>query len=147
VQPAPAQYRAHRQAADEQLVDLATQARRRIFHALVPLFPGGRQQVIHGAAMAGQLHAVYGEAGVVQALAQHAHFRRGAGQAVDQQHALRATGEEEVVRFGHLAAPGRQWGWSGSQARFSPAFQRPGTGQGAFSSGSVMATFSPHRRG
>ncbi len=133
------QYRAHRQASDEQLVDLATQARRCIFHALVPLFPGGRQQVIHGAAMAGQLHAVYGEAGVVQApCAFPPGCRSGRGPAARP--AGHRGGRSRAIRS--PGGSGRQWGGSDRNRDFRQP-SAPRSGSGPFSSGSVMATLSP----
>ncbi len=93
------QQRAHRQAADEQMVDLAGQFVRGALDAGVPVAPAGGEQVFDIAAMAGQLHAVHRVAGVVEALAEQAHFHRRAGQAMDQQHAAAVTFEE---KFGWL---------------------------------------------
>src|SRR6185437_14827358 len=67
----------------------------------IPVAPAGGEQVIDTAAVPGQLHAVHAEAGPVQTLAEQAHFHRGAGEAVDQQHAAAATLEEEVGLLDH----------------------------------------------
>jgi hypothetical protein len=42
----------------------------RLFDAGVPVAPAGGEQILDVAAMAGQLHAVHGESGTVQALAE-----------------------------------------------------------------------------
>jgi hypothetical protein len=126
-------HRAHRQAGDEEMIDVFAQAVGGFRHAGRPVAPAGREQVVDVATMAGELHAEHAETGALQAVADIAHLGRRAGQAVDEQDASAAAAQVEFGRLDHgsgrrrFDAGGivRPAAWS---ARLSWGFRRRATG-------------------
>ena len=88
------QHGARREAADDDRVAVLAQAEEGLLGAVVPVLPGGGLDVVVGAAVAGELRAEHGAAGARHAVGDVAHLGRRAGEAVDQQHAHPAAGDE-----------------------------------------------------
>jgi hypothetical protein len=86
----------HRKTCDEQSVDLRSNVVGRLAHARVPVAPASRQKIGLVTAVTGKLHAVNSESCPVQSVADKSHFRRCAGQPVDQQHARASSRQLEV---------------------------------------------------
>ncbi len=88
---------AHRQPARDDDVAVLAQPVVAFLDAGVPLLPSRAAQLFRRAAMPGQLDAVDGMAGAGERLRHETQLGRRAAQAMDQQHANAATGDEQAA--------------------------------------------------